>query len=339
MLFIEALKVLLFKLLKVITSSVDKFIILGDFNYCNINWDTCSSGGSISGNTQGHKFLSAVNENFLIQHVLFPTRMRGSQTPHILDLVFTVDDFIENITDLSPLGKSDHCVLNIQCNLIFALKDSCTLLYSVKYNYNKCNFADLSKYISNALVNSTSLSCPDIDSEWVNLKQVVTEGVKKFVPCYSNASWKKKSSWKYPIKSNVIKLIKNKHRLWKRYLATRDQALLNDYKTIRNLVRKESRSTVQSIQHKVADSCKKNPKSFWNFIRSKTSSHSVIGDVKIINSDNTSLIIKEDIEKAKAFADHFSKMYLIENNLNFTELPSLLPPNFMPEVVFTEVRS
>ena len=101
---------------------------------------------------------------------------------------------------------------------------------------------------------------------------------------------------------------------------------------------KESRSTVQSIQQQVAHSCKKKPKSFWNFIKSKTSSFSVIGDVKVAQRDNTNLIMKEDKEKAQAFVEHFSKIYTIENKVNFTALPSLLLPYSMPKVIFTKVE-
>jgi len=225
----------LFKLLSIVSaSSVGKLIILGDFNYCNINWNNCSIYGSVSGNTPGHKFLSAVNKNFLTQHVLFPTRVRGSQMPHTLDLVLTLEDFVDKITDFSPLGKSDHCILYIQCDLNCVFKDSTN---SVKYNYNKGNYDDMSIYITNALVTSTSLADLDVDSEWRNLKSIVAEGVNSFVPCYSNNSWMQKRSWKYPIKSSTRRLIKDKHRLWKRYLNTRDPETLNEYKTIRNLVR------------------------------------------------------------------------------------------------------
>jgi len=332
----------LFNLLSIVkTSSNGKIIILGDFNYCNINWNTCTVGGSISGNTQGHKFLSSLSDNFLIQHVLFPTRVRGNQTPHILDLVLTFEDFIEKITDYSPLGKSDHCVLHIHCNLNYVLSNNS--LDSVKHNYNKGSYEELSFYVSNFLDTSTSLSSDfssdfDVNSYWINLKQTLREGINNCIPCYSNNSWMKRTSWKYPIDSGARKLIKDKHRLWKRYLRTRDPVLLNEYKNVRNLVRKESRNTVQNIQKKVALSCKTNPKSFWNFIKSKGSVNSGLSDIKISQIDNTCLIIKEDQEKAEAFVEHFSKIFTIENNLNFTELPTILPPNSMPEVTFTEVE-
>jgi hypothetical protein len=324
----------LFKLLSTVySSSHGKVVMLGDFNYCSIDWNTCTAAGSISGNSQAHKFLSSINKNYLTQHVLFPTRVRGVQTPHILDLVLTSENFIEKITDFSPLGKSDHCILHVQCNLNCEIKDICN---SVKYNYNKCNYDDLKTYVSRALeANALNSNDFDVNSEWLNIKQSVDEGIKKFAPCYSSNSWRKKSSWKYPINSSARKHIKEKHKLWKKYLTTRDPLILNEYKHTRNLVRKESRNTVQNIQRKVADSSKSNPKSFWKFIKSKTSITSTIGDIKISDGGHTNLIIKEDQEKAQAFADHFSNLYTIESNSNFSQLPSILPLNTMPEVIFT----
>ena len=64
-----------------------------------------------------------------------PTRARGTQTPHILDLVITKDEIIDNIELLGPLGKSDHAVLNITCNLKGQVSES-----TDRYNYNKGDY-------------------------------------------------------------------------------------------------------------------------------------------------------------------------------------------------------
>ena len=51
------------------------------------------------------EFVNALRENLLFQHVTEPTRQRGSDTPHTLDLIITSDNFISdiNIDYLSPL--------------------------------------------------------------------------------------------------------------------------------------------------------------------------------------------------------------------------------------------
>ena len=56
-------------------------------------------------------------KNFLYQHIDTPTRARGTSIPHLLDLVITDEQFIENIDFQAPLGKSDHSMLLISCNV------------------------------------------------------------------------------------------------------------------------------------------------------------------------------------------------------------------------------
>ena len=87
-------------------------LFLGDFNFPNINWNTWNTTGSTE-----NKFIDTLRKIFLQQHVNTPTRARGSTTPHLLDLIITDDSFVENIEYAAPLGKSDHSILHIFCNL------------------------------------------------------------------------------------------------------------------------------------------------------------------------------------------------------------------------------
>ena len=75
-------------------------IIMGDFNFRDIDWDKWDSTTTNKGE---NLFLSNLRDNFLFQHVHTPTRARGSQTPHILDLVITKDEILENIEYLARL--------------------------------------------------------------------------------------------------------------------------------------------------------------------------------------------------------------------------------------------
>jgi len=60
-------------------------------------------------------FIYSTVYNFLTQNVTSPTRARGEDTPHILDLVISNDNFIDDIDYCAPLGKSDHASLVIKC--------------------------------------------------------------------------------------------------------------------------------------------------------------------------------------------------------------------------------
>ena len=70
-----------------------------------------------SNNSTVQLFLDTVQDLFIFQHILEPTRNKGGKNPNLLDLVFTDDEnMIENLTYLPGLGTSDH--LCIPYNLI-----------------------------------------------------------------------------------------------------------------------------------------------------------------------------------------------------------------------------
>ena len=74
-------------------------LIVGDFNFPDINWDifhTDSTGSSLM-------FLDTLQDNLLIQHVDFLTRARGVDEPHLLDLVITSTPCVNKVSELAPL--------------------------------------------------------------------------------------------------------------------------------------------------------------------------------------------------------------------------------------------
>ena len=116
-------------------------IVVGDFNYPTIDWDRWVC---VDNKTSCNKFLETLMDNFLIQNVLSPTRARTSATPHILDLVLTANDIVKDITYMSPLGNSDHSILEIKCD------SNCYSNTSTanKFNFSKGNFVSLKESLS-----------------------------------------------------------------------------------------------------------------------------------------------------------------------------------------------
>ncbi len=79
---------------------------MGDFNYPAIDWSTITASRS------AEKFLEAVNDSFLYQHVSVLTHYKIGNTPNILDLIFTNEEHM--VSDLAiggPVGNSDHATL------------------------------------------------------------------------------------------------------------------------------------------------------------------------------------------------------------------------------------
>ena len=74
-------------------------IIMGDLNHGNIKWDTQQSTG-----IEDQKCLCLVQDNFLNQQVLEPTR-----AARVLDIVLSSQkEFVDNVEIQEPLGSSDQ---------------------------------------------------------------------------------------------------------------------------------------------------------------------------------------------------------------------------------------
>ena len=100
-------------------------------------------------------------------------------------------------------------------------------------------------------------------------------------------------------------------------------------------MRKETRNLAQKIQSDIAKSCKHNPKIFWQYVKSKTSSFSGIGDIAV-QDGNVKRIISNDKDKVDLFSEFFSSIYSAEYNDVFIRLPSAMPPGSMQKIVITE---
>ena len=87
-----------------------KLLILGDFNFPTINWDSLSAPHL--SNHCASEFLAATQDAFLLQYFQSPTHTRPNQKPFLIDLIFSQDDqTITNMTTSAPIGKSHHKVL------------------------------------------------------------------------------------------------------------------------------------------------------------------------------------------------------------------------------------
>ena len=77
-------------------------IIMGDFNNGNIKWDSQQITG-----VEDQQFVCLVQDNFLPQHVLEPTR-----AARVLDIVLSSQtEFVDTVEIQEPLGSSDHNLL------------------------------------------------------------------------------------------------------------------------------------------------------------------------------------------------------------------------------------
>ena len=92
-----------------VISSSSSYLTCDDFKYSNI--DMCVTSSS----PHSQLLIDTVQDLFMCQHVMEPTRFRGNDT---LDLVFTNNDnMIENLKYLPGLGSSDHLCISLDVEL------------------------------------------------------------------------------------------------------------------------------------------------------------------------------------------------------------------------------
>ena len=73
-------------------------------NWYIINWYDSTSPPDVD--HPSTRFLEAVRDSFMSQHVTEPTHYRGNCTPNTLDLILTNEEgMVENIKYMAPVGK------------------------------------------------------------------------------------------------------------------------------------------------------------------------------------------------------------------------------------------
>ena len=117
----------------------DNFIIVGDFNFSSIDWNVWMASGNV--NNSDELFLVVLRKNGLMQHMDKPTRQRGDDELHILDLVISIN-YLSSLDCWSPLGKTDHVVLKIVIEVPVLPK-----VHSANYSYLKGKYEDMRKFL------------------------------------------------------------------------------------------------------------------------------------------------------------------------------------------------
>lgn len=284
--------------------------LVGDFNYKDIDWKKCSSPHPEASSEE--RFLEALRDSFLYQHVLEPTRRRGSDEPSTLDLILTGEE--EQISDLNyiaPLGKSDHSVLlfNFNCYLD-------TKIPSATFKYNKADYKTMGKeitqsewqgkFIQNAGFNT-------VDTNWNNLKGMLLEMRDKYVPKMKDSQWK--SNGNFPIGHELQQTIKDKSRLHRKWIKSLNSGGENlerqRYVRIRNKVNKQIRQKKRAYEGTICNESKDNPKRFWQHIRSNLKTKSGIHPLLKSPKDTSSIKFK-DIDKAEILQEQFCSVFTKE---------------------------
>ncbi|XP_061196751.1 uncharacterized protein LOC133205026 [Saccostrea echinata] len=287
------------------------YLIMGDFNYPNIDWDLLCTK---SENSAEQKFIDCLQDNFMFQTVTKPTRWRGTNIPTILDLVITKDEnAVEDMEYQSPLGKSDHCVICFKYVCRAILKSG----PKKRKTYRKANFAGMKKEISETDWESILESQSTVNEMWRQFRQKIEDIEDKYVPVVTIRPSRKT---KMPLDKETVTLIKEKNALCRKYVATKDPNIRKKYNRTRNKVAKFVRKARKSFEKSIAQEAKTNPKKIWQYINSKSKTRQGIGELCVDPKNPKSNKTEVDEEKANILAVFFSSVFTQEPEEAIPEL-------------------
>lgn len=275
-------------------------VVIGDFNYPQIDWHTESS--TVSNDHIASKFLKASKDSFFYQHQITPTRHRVGQRANTLDLVFTnSEELVSDLKVEAPLGKSDHFSLLITLSVTASKTEK-----KSKRNFRKMN-TTIVKDILGKIDWKKNLEEKNVNDSWNYIKEQINCAIEKSTPM-TNSSGKKGKPWMNP---ETLTVVREKHKQFRKWHKSeeKDEKTIA-YKKANNKARKACRKANKAYERKIAEESKKNPKLFYSYANSKMKSKSGIADLTKEDGSKT----KTDEEKAELLNKFFQSVFTIEND-------------------------
>jgi endonuclease/exonuclease/phosphatase family metal-dependent hydrolase len=302
---------------KTSTEGYDHIVIMGDFNYKNVDWNLYASHGSVIDGD--HRFAEAVKDSFLNQHVREHTRGRGTDKPSLIDLVLTdVSTTPERLEHGAPLGKSDHCILQVT----FDLEITAPSISKQQYIYSKGNYNELRKQLDIDW-ESHLAEARNVEEAWEIFRSKLTRAQERCIPRTKPGKHRRKHA--IPLEVSARRKINRKKRLWKTYTKTHRPADYNNYCRARNQVRKLTRNNQKQYERHLATQVSTNPKKFWRYANQKTKMKEAVPNLSISGDPKDQKFTETPEEKVAVLAEFFSSVFTREPPGTW-ELPTNIHP-------------
>uniref|UniRef100_A0A0L8H735 Endonuclease/exonuclease/phosphatase domain-containing protein n=1 Tax=Octopus bimaculoides TaxID=37653 RepID=A0A0L8H735_OCTBM len=180
------------------------------------------------------------------------------------------EDMINDIIVAPYLGKSDHVVLII--SLSYAYQETGKKEY---FNFTKANIEEMRKDLENIRW-VDELKCLSGKEAWEKLRKELDRVTEKYVP-KMGGSRARRNKWFH---RDTLRTVWQKHKLYRRWLQTKNEQNYQAYIRNRNKTTKACRKAKKKLEEMVATQAKTNPKSFWSYMKSKMKSKTGIADLK-----------------------------------------------------------
>ena len=109
----------------------------------------------------------------------------------------------------------------------------------------------------------------DIDQSWESWRDLLLSAVESFIPKIKLKDAAKSPKW---IDREIIKLSKQKYRLWKRAKQSNSPILWDNYRAKRKQIKTATKRKYHDFIMNMQTNLKDDPKKFWSFYGAKTKS-------------------------------------------------------------------
>jgi Reverse transcriptase (RNA-dependent DNA polymerase)/Endonuclease-reverse transcriptase len=300
--------------------SLKTFLIFGDFNLPNIDWDFSSTAAG----ARDSEFI-----DFCLNYGLSQINRQPTRGNNLLDLVLINDPLlVSEISLCPPFGTSDHDSLLV--NIVFPrLLDGVAQTFSehhvkqpskdkVHYYWSSADWQGCADYCSKVCWRSIFSDCRTANDCWLLFCNVMNQCLADFVPFKvlsvtgSNTSVTKN---KKRYSKNVRKLIVKKKNIWismKRKQINTSKVLAK-YKKCAQLIKQTINSNELSHEAKVIES--NNVGAIFKHIKSRLTHKTGIAPLRDSNRE----LVFDNLAKAELMNSHFVKMGTVDNG----ELPNV----------------
>ena len=151
--------------------------------------------------------MCLVQDNFLTQHVLEPTR-----ATRVLDIVLSSQkELVDNVEIKEPLGSSDHNQMHFNINI----KSDTTKVKQCRRDFRKGNYKEIRKSLAlidwnDKMKNKTATGC------WNILRMELDSSIDSYVPMNKQG----KRSKKKHLSKEAFRKIRHKQNMWRVYKHT-----------------------------------------------------------------------------------------------------------------------
>ena len=220
--------------------------------------------------------MNLTMDNFLCQHVNFPTRENN-----ILDLFISSDpNMVDNLQCVGELVSSDHVVLVLaELNFKTCVAEK---LQEIP-DWKKANMDRIKDSLN--IDWKQKLEGKDTYSSWNEFKSLLNNSINNNVPMKKKRTKTNKKIW---ITREIVRQIRKKKHLYRNYRLTREPQTYNRYKEVEAQVKQLIKDSVQRFGQKLGDNIKHDSKSFYKYVKSKQQVKDSIGRLKGQNGEVSS---------------------------------------------------